>query len=120
MPSPCVTIPVTMECGGCGTVFEPSGRRKFCSDACRQAVWRQRQARPAIPVKLARRETVYECPDCQTRYLGTQRCPDCNTFCTSLGPGAPCPHCEDPIVISDIINTPTALDKAARINTNNQ
>jgi len=26
-------------------------------------------------------------PDCQTRYVGQQRCPDCNAFCTRLGLG---------------------------------
>ena len=75
---------------------------------------------PVEPIKPVRHQTVYECPDCQARYLGVQRCPDCNTFCTSLGPGATCIHCDEPIAISDIINTQTPLDTGTRINTNNQ
>jgi hypothetical protein len=47
------------------------------------------------PTQPAKIDTVYECPQCQTRYLGTQRCDDCNTWCRRLGPGAHCPHCDD-------------------------
>ena len=101
--TPYVTIPVTMTCAECGTAFTPSGRRRYCTDACRQAAWRQRHTIPVAPIKAARHATIDTCPDCQTRYLGTQRCPDCNTFCTSLGPGAPCPHCDEPVAINDLI-----------------
>lgn len=102
-PAPYVTIAVTMICSVCGTPFASSGRRRYCSDACRQAAWRQRHAMPAVPAKLPRHDTVYECPSCDARYLGDQRCPECNTFCRSLGPGALCPHCDDPVAISDLI-----------------
>src|SRR5712692_8890553 len=95
--TPSVTIVVTMDCSVCGTSFEPSGRRRYCCDACRQAAWRQRQATPAIPTKLSRYDTIYECPSCEVRYIGTQRCDDCNIFCTTLGPGALCPHCDEPV-----------------------
>ena len=100
-----VTMTVTMTCEWCNTEFTPSGRRRYCTDACRQAAWRQRHTTPNTPIKVARHDTIYICPDCQTRYLGTQRCPDCNTFCTSLGPGAACIHCDEPIAISDLANT---------------
>ena len=102
---PCVTTAVTMTCDECGTTFTPSGRRRYCSNKCRQTAWRQRHNTPVIPIKLARHETIYLCPDCNTRYLGTQRCPDCNTFCTTIGPGAPCPHCDEPVAINDLITT---------------
>jgi hypothetical protein len=95
-----------MICEECDGTFEPSGRRRYCSDACRQKAWRDRNAMPIVPVKPVRRQTVYECPDCLTRYLGAQRCPDCNTFCTSLGPGAPCPHCDELVAITDLTNKP--------------
>ena len=52
------------------------------------------------PAKI---DTVYECPQCQTRYLGTQRCEDCNTWCRRLGPGGPCPHCDDFVAVSDLV-----------------
>jgi len=45
----------------------------------------------------------YQCPHCETRYLGEQRCPDCNTWCQRLGPGGPCPHCDELVAVSDLI-----------------
>lgn len=63
-------------CGVCGEVFTPLGRRRWCSDACRQAAWRRRQPTPppplaAFPPARSRKDTtVYECPECDTRQLG--------------------------------------------------
>jgi tRNA(Ile2) C34 agmatinyltransferase TiaS len=93
---------VTMICPVCGTSFPASGRRRYCSSACKQTAWRARHAMPSVPARAARADTVYICPQCDTRYLGERRCPDCNLFTRSLGPGAPCPHCDEPIAISDI------------------
>ena len=92
----------TTACGQCGTRFTASGRRQWCSDACRQTAWRRRQAapRPTLPAKV---DTIYQCPHCETRYLGEQRCPDCNTWCQRLGPGGPCPHCDELVAVSDLI-----------------
>ncbi len=97
---------VTIACLVCGQGFHPVGRRRYCSDACRQAAWRHRQ--PVAPtVPLARRTprpaTIYACPACDTRYLGEQRCADCNVFCRRVGPGGPCPHCSDPVAVSDLL-----------------
>lgn len=92
---------VTMNCGQCGATFTPTGRREWCSDACRQAAWRRRRAAPR-PLLPARSTTIYQCPDCDTRYLGEQRCPDCNTWCRRVGPGGNCPHCDQPIAHSDL------------------
>jgi hypothetical protein len=95
---------VTMICPVCEDEFAAQGRRRYCSDACKQKAWRQRLSLPA-PVRRARRtEIVYACPACETRYLGERRCPDCNLFTRSLGPGAPCAHCNEPIAITDIID----------------
>ena len=56
-----------------------------------------------MPAGRSRRDgTIYLCPDCDTRLLGEQRCPDCNTFATRLGAGGPCPHCEQPVAITDL------------------
>jgi hypothetical protein len=90
---------VTIACPICARRFRPSGRRRFCSDACRQAAWRRRQptAFPPIPARIPRAATLYVCPTCDARYLGEQRCPDCSTFCRRLGPGGACPHCEEPL-----------------------
>ena len=34
---------------------------------------------------------------------GEQRCPDCGIFARRTGPGGPCPHCDEPIAIKDLI-----------------
>ena len=66
--------------------FVPSGRKKVCSPACRQTLFRRRQAAAGgplvVPPHRSRREaTIYQCPSCEARYLGNQRCSDCNVFC---------------------------------------
>ena len=37
----------------------------------------------------ARPSVIYECPECETRYLNERRCPDCNLFTRRIGPAAP-------------------------------
>jgi hypothetical protein len=111
--SPSRNAGVTMAratCEVCGRAFRPAGRRRFCSDACRQAAWRRRHSTPprlpALPdaaLRPARSATVYECPSCGTRYLGAQRCPDCGLFCRRVGPGGRCPHCDEPVAVADLI-----------------
>jgi transcription elongation factor Elf1 len=92
----------TMTCNVCGAAFRPRGRQTWCNDACRQAAWRRRTRapRPALP---DRPDTIYQCPSCEARYLGEQRCADCNTWCRRLGAGGACPHCDELVVVSDII-----------------
>lgn len=91
-------------CAFCGEPFAPSGRRRYHSDACRVAAHRARRALAQIPKRLPRPATLYECPECQGgRYLGEQRCVDCNLFCRSLGPGGECPCCNDPISIAELL-----------------
>ena len=96
---------VTIACPCCTRPFVPVGRRRFCSAACRQAAWRLRHptALPPIPDRSPRPTTVYLCPICDARFLGEQRCPDCNTFARRLGPGGPCPHCDEPVAVSDLL-----------------
>ena len=83
-----------------------SSRARFCSGACRQAAWRRLHAAPSLPfVRLPpTRPKVYECPECEQRYLEVRRCPDCNLFCRLLGPGGPCPSCEELIVVSELLS----------------
>jgi hypothetical protein len=95
-------------CAACGQPFTPAGRRRWCSDACRQAAWRRRHPAAAAaaalaPAQAARDGTIYQCGDCGQRYLGQQHCPDCGTFCRRVGPGGPCPHCDEPVAINDLI-----------------
>ena len=63
----------------------------------------------ALTADLRRRgdlvaRTVYECPICEARFLGEQRCPDCHVFCRRLGPGGSCPHCDDPVTLTDLLD----------------
>jgi len=89
----CVTAP---GCLGCGRQL-PTGRaRRFCCPACRQAYRRRHQPETpevlALPPGRSRLQgTVYECPECETRYLAEQWCPDCSQPCRRLGPGGNCP-----------------------------
>lgn len=93
-------------CSVCGGAFHPTGRRRYCSDACRQAAWRARHSgpkeQPPPPSDVPRSRIVYECPSCGSRYLGMQRCPDCQLFCRRVGMGGRCPHCEEPVAVTDL------------------
>ena len=93
---------VTIPCGVCGSQFTRTGRAKFCSDACRQAAFRRRRQAPMMPT-VKPSTVVYECAHCGTRYLGQQRCDDCNRWCTRIGPGGTCPHCDEPVAITDLL-----------------
>lgn len=98
---------VTMPCPRCTRTFIPLGRQRYCSAACRQATWRRRHAPtlPALPPRVPRAGTVYECPACGARFLGEQRCPDCHQFCRRVGPGGSCPHCDEPVALADLLAT---------------
>lgn len=84
---------------------EITGRtdKQWCSTKCRQRAWRTAKTTPVTPTVSSRPDTVYACPACDTRYIGEQRCPECNLWCRRLGPGAPCPHCYEPVVVDDIL-----------------
>jgi hypothetical protein len=90
----------------CGLWFAARGRRLWCSVACRQTAFRRRSQSP-VPTRsvMLRRldrgrvTTVYECPHCESRALGTQRCDDCNCFGFRVGMGGLCPRCEEPVAL---------------------
>ena len=99
----------TAACPACGQPFTRAGRRRWCSPACRQAAWRRRHPAAAAaghlpPPRPARQHTIYECGECGTRYAGQQWCPDCTRPCRRIGPGGPCPHCDEPVAITDLIS----------------
>ena len=92
----------------------PSPRARYCSEACKQRAYRLRQAERSVPdATTLRRElkrlrtlvahTLYECPTCGERYLGVQRCPDCQHFCRALGLGGACPHCDQVLLITELL-----------------
>ena len=106
--------PAERSCPSCGRTFVADRRRIWCSDACRQHGFRlRRQPADEAPLMLPRRlpktVVVYICPTCETRYLGTQRCEDCGTFCRRLGPGASCPHCDEPVAVADLVTATMAV-----------
>jgi hypothetical protein len=100
-------------CGYCGTTFVAIGRQRWCCDACRQGAWRARHAAPRPP-QPAKADTVYACPLCDARYLGEQRCPECNCWCTRVGPGGPCPHCDGLVALPDIVEETALAPVAAK------
>jgi len=97
----------TTRCARCGAAFERVGRQRFCGAACRQAAWRRRHPRVDLLTPMTgpagRLAIVYVCTECDTRYLGEQRCVDCQRFCKRVGPGGVCPHCDEPVAIADLI-----------------
>jgi hypothetical protein len=106
--------PARPTCPVCGGP-SPSTRAQYCSDACKQRAYRLRHAdghvadTAALTAALRRQRdlvahTVYECSGCATRRLGERRCPDCNLFCRALGLGGLCPSCEEPLLVTDLLD----------------
>ncbi len=66
-------------------------------------------SRPTSRHPISGLGTVYECPDCEIRYLDERRCPDCNLFCRRIDAGGNCPHCDEPVALSDLTDTATVM-----------
>ena len=103
-------------CPVCWTPFTRVGRQRYCTDACRKSAWARRHptTRPTpktyVPQQVPRRNTtIYACPTCAARYHGQQWCHHCNQPCAPVGPGGACPHCQQPVAHSDLLNTHQAL-----------
>jgi hypothetical protein len=99
----------TVACPVCATTFTPTRRQRYCTPACRQAAWRARHPPPQTGHRRAGPHpatyiTVYQCPGCDTRYLGQQYCHDCHQPCERVDYGGLCPHRNEPITISDILD----------------
>ena len=107
-PAPSRDDTGTMTCPVCQHGFAPAGRQRYCSTPCRKTAFRRRHQEPAavtVPAARHRRDfTIYQCPDCEQRLLGEQRCPDSVTFARRIGAGGPCPHCDQPITIADLLD----------------
>lgn len=115
-------IPPARQAAGCRLCAAPlpSARARYCSEACKQRAYRLRRADAVTPDRpppaaglgrLAGRPApiVYACPRCDERYLGERRCPDCNRFCRKLGPGGACPHCDEPILLAELLGKEVLL-----------
>ena len=70
---------------------------------CRHRAWRKTGSVPAAPAVVAKSNAVYECPSCEER-PHERRCPEYNLWSRHLGAGAPCPHCDELVVLSDILD----------------
>jgi hypothetical protein len=89
-----------------------STRSHYCSGRCRMRALRQRRALSSQthlveetkpPGRRPVDHCVFECAACDERYIGERRCPQCNLFTRNLGLGAPCPDCDHPIVLAELI-----------------
>ena len=88
-----------------------SGRSIYCSPACKQRCYRARHASPRLgkvathaPKRTDRvAHSVYECPSCSERFVGLRRCPDCNLFLANLGLGGACVHCDEPLLLTELL-----------------
>ena len=106
---PSRNVSVTAGCEVCGGPL-PAGRpRTTCSDGCRQKAWRLRHqpqlTAPDLPASQPRKDhTVYECPECETRALGSQFCDECHTFMRRLGAGGLSPCCGEPVTFDELLN----------------
>jgi hypothetical protein len=99
----------TMTCPICRRRFTRTGRQTYCDPACRKIAFRRRHQQPlaaiVIPAARPRREfTIYECPGCNERFLAEQRCDDCGIFARRIGIGGPCPHCDQPVALEDLLD----------------
>ena len=90
-----------------------SARSIYCSPACKQRCYRARQASPRMAKvdahtrKRVRTDrvahSVYECSSCGERFVGLRRCPDCNLFLANLGLGGACVHCDEPLLVTELL-----------------
>jgi len=59
---------------------------------------------PDLPAARPRKDhTVYQCPECHTRQLGSQYCEDCHTFMRRLGAGGMCP-CGELVTFEELLD----------------
>ncbi len=105
---PSRNVSVTARCLLCDGPLPVGRDRTTCSDACRQALWRRRHqlelTPPALPAALPRKaHTVYECPACDARALGEQRC-ECGTFMRRVGYGGTSPCCGEPLTFDELLD----------------
>jgi len=99
----------TMTCPVCQTRFTPAGRQRYCGAPCRKTAFRRRHQDPpttvAVPAAKPRQQiTIYECPTCGQRLHGERRCQQCNVFARRIGIGGSCPHCDEPVAFTDLLD----------------
>jgi len=90
-----------------------SARSIYCSPACKQRCYRARHASPHLAKvgthapKRVRTDrvahSVFECSSCGERFVGIRRCPDCNLYLANLGLGGACVHCDEPLLLTELL-----------------
>ena len=95
-------------CPVCSASFTPVRRQRYCTPACRQKAFRRRQPAPPPPAPAPgpgrRSASIYQCGECDQRYLGDQWCHDCNRPCRRLGHAGLCPICDEPVLVTDLVS----------------
>jgi len=105
---PPVGAGAAMICAGCQRSFSPVGRQRFCSEACRVAVYRRYQRATTVPV-VGTRSTprapiaVYACDGCGARAVDERRCEGCQTTMRRIGLGGWCPGCGAPVAVDELL-----------------
>jgi hypothetical protein len=80
--------------------------RSYGEAACGQAAFRARRQQPVIPAPPRhshRLDVLYECAGCGERLLNEQRCETCCRFARRLGVAVICPSCDEPILLSELL-----------------
>ncbi len=94
-------------CRFCGNEYEGSHRpSSYCGAICRQAAFRARRQRPVVPPPPRRAhglDVLYECAGCGERLLNAQLCESCHRFARRLGVAVTCPTCDEPILLSKLL-----------------
>jgi len=60
------------------------------------------ESQPAMPDRHA--HTVFACGSCGDRFVGVRRCPECNLFMHALGVGGVCIHCDEPLLVAELLD----------------
>lgn len=108
--TPSGNVLATQMCLYCSEVLPKGRSRTYCSDNCRVNAWKRRNKAAVSQAEIpkspsTKATTIYECPQCDKRYLGDQYCYECGSFCTKVGSGGLCPHCDEPVAFIDLIET---------------
>jgi hypothetical protein len=75
---------------------------------------RPKSSSSALPAAFQRGPSSTSAPSMMSGFLGQQRCDDCGVFGRRLGPGGPCPHCDEAVAISDLLAEVHSITIATR------
>ena len=98
--------PPARVCQFCGNAYEGSRPSSYCGATCRQRAFRARRLQPVVsplPRRAHGLDVLYECAGCGERLLNEQRCERCQRFVKRLGVAVTCPTCDEPILLSELL-----------------